>query len=498
MDGNLPGTGEPCIGNYIPVRTLGEGTTGKVKLAFNKDTNENVAIKIIPKSSFEKKAGLETKVQREIALMGLVKHPNIMRLIDVFESPKHLYLVLEYAQQGELFDYLISRRVLPEDQALDFFRQIILALEYLHKHGICHRDLKPENILLDASTRIKIADFGFARWIKTNIAETSCGSPHYAAPEVISGKAYDGRKADIWSVGIILFALLAGYLPFDDASIRSLLHKVKRGTFQMPAFHPDIQDLIHRILTVDPDRRITIEEIKQHPCFRQGLNPEYILPKPLPFVNVGPINVEQINPDLLKNLLRIGFSEEDLQADLSSPENTMAKVFLTMLEQKTNIMSIPWDAADSNSVDILQQSEIMTPVHVVHFHPDSADPFQRHGVTPSESLSLSQMSYATQYTWGVEEQNNYLQEKTFETFGITIWQIMFNIQTQLKSMGMQWFHPNPQEIIARSEEVDLYVTIEGTFRTTEDVNVSLRLLHGDGSNFNELYESLQSALGVVA
>lgn len=491
----MDGSGEQSIGNYQPVRTLGEGTTGKVKLAYNKDTNENVAIKIIPKSSFEKKQGLEQKVQREIALMRLVKHPNIMKLIDVFESPKHLYLVLEYAQQGELFDYLISRRVLPEDQALDFFRQIILALEYLHIHGICHRDLKPENILLDASTRIKIADFGFARWVKTNIAETSCGSPHYAAPEVISGKSYDGRKADIWSCGIILFALLAGYLPFDDSSIRALLHKVKRGTFQMPAFHPDIQDLIHRLLTVDPDRRITIEEIKQHPCFRQGLNAEYYLPKPLPFVNIGPIKIEEIDPQILKNLLRVGFSEDDLGSELASPENNMAKVFLSMLQQKTNIESIPWTSADSNAAEILQQSDIMTAVHQPHFHPNSSDPFQRHGVTPSESLSLSQMSYANQYTWGIEDQTNYLQEKSFETFGISIWQIMFSIQCQLNTMGMQWFHPNPQEILCRSEQSDLYVTIEGTFRTTEDVNLSVKLVHGEDQYFNDLVESIRTALG---
>jgi len=201
--------GEHAIGSYILVRTLGEGTTGKVKLAYHKETKENVAIKIISKSSFEKKANLEMKVQREIALMRLTNHPNIMKLLDVFDSSRHLYMVLEYAQEGELFDYLVSRKCLPEDEAMDFFRQIILAIEYLHEHGICHRDLKPENILLDSSNRIKIADFGFARWVRRSIAETSCGSPHYAAPEVISGKAYDGRKADIWSCGVILYALLA-------------------------------------------------------------------------------------------------------------------------------------------------------------------------------------------------------------------------------------------------------------------------------------------------
>lgn len=197
------------IGDYILSHTLGEGTTGKVKLAYHKETGQQVAIKIIPKISFDQRPDLQLKVQREIAIMRLVDHPNILKLIDVLESGRHLYIILEYAEQGELFDYLVSNRFLAEDVAIEFFRQIVIALEYLHKRGICHRDLKPENILLDSCARIKIADFGFARWVKSSLTETSCGSPHYAAPEIIRGQPYDGKIADIWSLGVILYALLA-------------------------------------------------------------------------------------------------------------------------------------------------------------------------------------------------------------------------------------------------------------------------------------------------
>ena len=203
------GQEQKAVGPYLVDRTLGSGTTGKVRLAIHQDTGEKVAIKIIRKSAFEVKPNLEMKVHREISLMKIVSHPNILKLIDVYESERHLYVVLEYAEHGELFDYLVMKRNLEEQQAFEFFRQIVLAIEYLHVHGICHRDLKPENILLDGQNRIKIADFGFARWVKRGIAETSCGSPHYAAPEVIRGTPYDGRKADIWSLGIILYALLA-------------------------------------------------------------------------------------------------------------------------------------------------------------------------------------------------------------------------------------------------------------------------------------------------
>ncbi|OHT08413.1 CAMK family protein kinase [Tritrichomonas foetus] len=197
------------VGDYILGRTLGSGTTGKVKVAERKDTGEQVAIKIIKKSQFELKPDLQRKIRREIALMRLMDHPNLLQLKEVCESNRHLYIVLEFAAHGELFDYLVARRRLSEEVALNFFRQIIYGLEYLHVHAICHRDLKPENILLDEFDNIKIADFGFARWMRANIAETSCGSPHYAAPEVIKGIQYDGRCADVWSCGVILYALLA-------------------------------------------------------------------------------------------------------------------------------------------------------------------------------------------------------------------------------------------------------------------------------------------------
>lgn len=197
------------VGDYIVGRTIGSGTTGKVKLATKKGTADQVAIKIIKKSSFDARPEAQKKIRREVALMRLARHPHLIKLEEFAESPRHLYIVLEYAAHGELFDYLVKRHSLPVEQGMHFFREIVYGIEYLHTHGICHRDLKPENILLDDFDHIKIADFGFARWMRANIADTSCGSPHYAAPEVIKGIQYDGRCADIWSMGVILFALLA-------------------------------------------------------------------------------------------------------------------------------------------------------------------------------------------------------------------------------------------------------------------------------------------------
>ena len=201
---------QPTIGPYILDRTLGEGTTSKVKLAFHKETKQKVAIKIISKTLFLQNEELQVKVRREIALMKLVQHPNIMKLIDVLESQRHLYIILEYEEKGELFDYLVANKHFSEEMAMEIFRQIVMGVQYLHSLGICHRDLKPENILLDNSYRVKLADFGFATWVRENMqTDTSCGSPHYAAPEIVRGQPYDGKIADIWSLGVILFALLA-------------------------------------------------------------------------------------------------------------------------------------------------------------------------------------------------------------------------------------------------------------------------------------------------
>ena len=199
---------EPEIGDYYIGRTIGLGSQAKVKIGRHKTTNQKVALKIIKKKNLESSPDKKIKLQREISLMRIFDHPHLLKLIDVYETETHFYLVLEYAKHGELFDYIVERGCLSAQCALSFFRQIISALDFLHMHNICHRDIKPENILLDSKDRIKIADFGFARWMKSNVTSTSCGSPHYAAPEVIKGDPYDGKCADIWSTGVLFYTLL--------------------------------------------------------------------------------------------------------------------------------------------------------------------------------------------------------------------------------------------------------------------------------------------------
>jgi serine/threonine protein kinase len=266
-------TDPKTIGPWILGECVGKGASGRVKIAKHRRTGQLAAVKILPiaplvnsRSSLATQQAKSEKqrlgIDREITMMKLMKHPNIMRIYDVFEGEKELFLVLEFVQGGELFDFLVNRGRLPPHEALEYFKQIIYGLNYAHTFSIIHRDLKPENILI-ASLKpplVKIADWGMAAFAPPSLQlETSCGSPHYASPEIVNGEKYQGNATDIWSCGVILFALLTGRLPFDDKNVRNLLAKVKTGKYDMPNWiDPLAKDLLMRMLIVDVKKRITV------------------------------------------------------------------------------------------------------------------------------------------------------------------------------------------------------------------------------------------------
>jgi len=262
------------IGQFILGKNLGIGAFGKVKLATHAVTGHKVAVKILNKAKI-KQLGMEEKVQREINILHLCTHPHIIRLYEVIDTPTDIFLVNEYVSGGELFDYIVSKGRLSADEARNFFHQIISGVEYCHFQKIVHRDLKPENLLLDANRNIKIADFGLSNLMRDgDFLRTSCGSPNYAAPEVISGHLYAGPEVDVWSCGVILYALLCGSLPFDDESIPNLFKKIKSGMYSLPTHLSQLpKNLIPRMLEVDPMKRITIPEIRLHPWFQHKLPP---------------------------------------------------------------------------------------------------------------------------------------------------------------------------------------------------------------------------------
>ena len=245
-----------------------------MKLASHCITGHKVAVKILNKAKI-KQLGMEEKVQREINILHLCTHPHIIRLYEVIDTPTDIFLVNEYVSGGELFDYIVSKGRLSADEARNFFHQIVSGVEYCHFQKIVHRDLKPENLLLDSNLNIKIADFGLSNIMRDgDFLRTSCGSPNYAAPEVISGHLYAGPEVDVWSCGVILYALLCGSLPFDDESIPNLFKKIKSGMYSLPSHLSQLaRNLIPRMLEVDPMKRITIPEIRLHPWFQHKLPP---------------------------------------------------------------------------------------------------------------------------------------------------------------------------------------------------------------------------------
>ncbi|KAK6201290.1 uncharacterized protein RJT21DRAFT_34266 [Scheffersomyces amazonensis] len=348
------------IGPWKLGRTLGRGSTGRVRLAKNVTTGKLAAVKIVPKSNFKRlenpkykhpdiasnKDRLPYGIEREIIIMKLISHPNIMGLYDVWENKNDLYLILEYIEGGELFDYLIKRGRLQEFEAINYFKQIINGIGYLHQFNICHRDLKPENLLLDFNKNIKIADFGMAALeVREKLLETSCGSPHYASPEIVAGKNYHGAPSDIWSCGIILFALLTGHLPFDDENIRKLLLKVQSGRFIIPHdLSWEAKDLITKMLRVNPQDRITIEKILVHPLLTKYPDPQ--IPNSSlksnginKLLNIKPIDsINKIDKEILKNLsvLFHNCDEQTIVGKLLSPNKCPEKMFYYLLMKYRN------------------------------------------------------------------------------------------------------------------------------------------------------------------
>ncbi|KAI3444277.1 hypothetical protein Pfo_000942 [Paulownia fortunei] len=329
MDGGAgrgSNSGRNVLPRYKLGKTLGIGSFGKVKLAVHTLTGLKVAIKILDRQSIDNCEA--EKVRREINIMRQLFHPHIVRLFEVIDTPSNVYVVMEYMNSGELFYYLTEHGKLHEDEARCFFQQIISGVEYCHRHLVVHRDLKPENLLLDLEHNVKIADFGLGNIMRDgHFLKTCCGSPNYAAPELISRQLYAGPEVDVWSCGVILYALLCGRLPFDDDNLSGLYAKIKSGVYTI-ANHlsESARDLIQRILVVDPMKRISIPEIRRHPWFQKHL-PMYIaIPSP------GVFNRrEKVDIDTLRDMIQMGFDVHEVIGSLQNHLQNEATVTHSML-----------------------------------------------------------------------------------------------------------------------------------------------------------------------
>ncbi|XP_077195989.1 serine/threonine-protein kinase MARK1 isoform X5 [Paroedura picta] len=277
----------PHIGNYRLLKTIGKGNFAKVKLARHVLTGREVAVKIIDKTQLNP-TSLQ-KLFREVRIMKILNHPNIVKLFEVIETEKTLYLVMEYASGGEVFDYLVAHGRMKEKEARAKFRQIVSAVQYCHQKCIVHRDLKAENLLLDGDMNIKIADFGFSNEFTIgNKLDTFCGSPPYAAPELFQGKKYDGPEVDVWSLGVILYTLVSGSLPFDGQNLKELRERVLRGKYRIPFYmSTDCENLLKKLLVLNPIKRGSLEQIMKDRWMNVGHEEEELKPyiEPEPDVN---------------------------------------------------------------------------------------------------------------------------------------------------------------------------------------------------------------------
>ncbi|XP_058098546.1 CBL-interacting serine/threonine-protein kinase 23-like isoform X3 [Magnolia sinica] len=284
----MSGGGRLKVGRYELGRTLGEGTFAKVKFARNVELGENVAIKIIDKDKILRHEMIG-QIKREISTMKLIKHPNVIQMYEVMASKTKIYIVLEFVTGGELFDRIARHGKMKEDEARKYFQQLIDAVDYCHSRGVFHRDLKPENLLLDSSGVLKVSDFGLSalpqQVREDGLLHTTCGTPNYVAPEVINNKGYDGAKADLWSCGVILFVLMAGYLPFEESNLMTLYKKITKADFTLPSwFSSSAKKLIKRILDPNPStepENLVVETREERPMIMnafqlistsQGLN----------------------------------------------------------------------------------------------------------------------------------------------------------------------------------------------------------------------------------
>ncbi|GJM93248.1 hypothetical protein PR202_ga09792 [Eleusine coracana subsp. coracana] len=322
--------------NYRIGKTLGIGSFGKVKIAEHITTGHKVAIKILNRRKI-RGMEMEEKVKREIKILRLFMHPHIIRLYEVIDTPADIYVVMEYVKCGELFDYIVEKGRLQEEEARRFFQQIISGVEYCHRNMVVHRDLKPENLLLDSKWNIKIADFGLSNVMRDgHFLKTSCGSPNYAAPEVISGKLYAGPEVDVWSCGVILYALLCGTLPFDDENIPNLFKKIKGGIYTLPShLSGAARDLIPRMLVVDPMKRITIREIREHDWFKIHL-PRYLTVPPPD----SALQVKKIDDETLREVISMGYDNNVLVESIQNRlQNEATVAYYLLLDNRLRTTS---------------------------------------------------------------------------------------------------------------------------------------------------------------
>uniref|UniRef100_A0A8C3G6I7 non-specific serine/threonine protein kinase n=1 Tax=Cyclopterus lumpus TaxID=8103 RepID=A0A8C3G6I7_CYCLU len=412
------------VGHYEIERTIGKGNFAVVKLATHIITKAKVAIKIVDKTQLDDE-NLK-KIFREVQIMKLLKHPHIIRLYQVMETERMIYLVTEYASGGEIFDHLVAHGRMAEKDARKKFKQIVAAVHFCHCRNIVHRDLKAENLLLDHNLNIKIADFGFSNlFSRGQLLKTWCGSPPYAAPELFEGKEYDGPKVDIWSLGVVLYVLVCGALPFDGSTLQNLRARVLSGKFRIPFFmSTDCEYLIRHMLVLEPSRRLTMEQINKNKWMRLGdPDPEFDrLIAECEQVKTER-EIELINEQVLIAMCEMGLDRErtlqSLQTDAYDHYSAIYSLLADRLKKHKTLrvapptprsISYPLNAVQGNPVSMtVPHVQLINPENQI-VEPDGSMPLDSdEGEEPSPEAMARYLSMR-RHTVGVPDQRTEMQE----------------------------------------------------------------------------------------
>uniref|UniRef100_A0A0R3RXA2 non-specific serine/threonine protein kinase n=1 Tax=Elaeophora elaphi TaxID=1147741 RepID=A0A0R3RXA2_9BILA len=472
------------IGHYVLNQTLGVGTFGKVKVGTHEGTGYKVAVKILNRQKI-KTLDVVGKIRREIQNLSLFRHPHIIRLYQVISTPTDIFMIMEYVAGGELFDYIVKHGRLKTPEARRFFQQIISGVDYCHRHMVVHRDLKPENLLLDDKNNVKIADFGLSNIMTDgDFLRTSCGSPNYAAPEVISGKLYAGPEVDVWSCGVILYALLCGTLPFDDEHVPSLFRKIKAGIFPIPDhLEKQVVNLLLHMLQVDPMKRATIKDVIQHDWFQKDL-PAYLFP-PINESEASIVDIEAVK----EVTRRYGVLEEDVTNALlgDDPHHHLSIAYNLIVDNKR--------IADETAKLSIEEFYQVTPsgkfqaADMFHRHPERISGSNK--ITPylenigNSGDSVFNSQNRSQLSSNVTSQKSPHVRRAKWHLGIRSQSrpedIMYEVFKAMKSLGFEWKIFNPYHIIVRKKP---------EYSTHEPPKMSLQLYQVDQKSYLLDFKSL--------
>lgn len=320
--------------NYSLLNSIGEGTFGKVHLGIHNLTKEKVAVKVLEKAKILETEEIE-RINREIKFLKKFKNINIIKIYEIIETKSNVYFIMEHASGGELFNYIVRNKKVDEKEASFFFSQIVHALDFIHKQNIVHRDVKPENMLLTENKTIKLIDFGLSnQYTKGGLLKTPCGSPCYAAPEMILGRKYQGTQIDIWSLGITLYAMICGFLPFEDKNNDKLYKKILDCKLEFPSHVSDYaKDIITKILAVNPSKRIGFDQIKQHPFFKISTG---MIDKS----NFG-LYLNKVDNTILTKMVELGFNRDKVIQEVeANNHNNLTTTYELLLNKYKGVGEI--------------------------------------------------------------------------------------------------------------------------------------------------------------